>query len=105
MQKLLGWIRANLVDWFKEHTKPFWKGFFGGFGICSPLLFAAPPFLSPLVWSFLVKLAMAGMCAFVAGLGTSLATDFYKTISKRVKKLRDAKRKRQIEKWKKSERA
>lgn len=95
----------NIIHWIQTHSKPFRLGFFGAFGVCSPLLFASPPFLDPMIWSFAVKLVLSGACAFVAGLCTSLATDFYKEFKNRIKKHKDAKRAKEIERGKKQERA
>lgn len=91
-----------MFHYIKEHFGPFWKGAAGSGVLWAPVLFSD---LNSGLVAYLLRLTGAALIAFVSGLCTILATDFYNECKARIKKRKDARSKKEIEEGKRKERA
>lgn len=80
--------------YIKEHVRPFIIGFTGSGVVWGNILFADVGSVSHPVWTYFVRLLGAAAIAFISGLATVAATDFYKLLKSRYKTYKDGKRKK-----------
>lgn len=64
-------------SYFEGHIKTFWKGFIGSYVVWGGVLFATPPLLNNLFIAYILKVAGAGVLAFVSGLCTVVAKYYF----------------------------
>lgn len=89
-------------DYIKGHVKPFWTGFTGSGVLWGGILFAD---IRPEPIEYILRLLGAGAIAFVSGLCTVFATDFYKEVKATFKKKKDEKLKKEVKRNLDKERA
>lgn len=66
--------------YIKEHVRAFWIGFTGSGIVYGNILFLDAAHLNGPVIAYILKLLGAVVIAFLSGLATCAATDFYKDI-------------------------
>lgn len=85
----------RFIEWIKDHLSPFWKGAASSFVFWGSLLFADVS----ITWKdILLRIFLAGMISFISGIMVAFSADFYKEAKLQLKRIKDAKRQKKLDK-------